>query len=51
MSATGFIFDMDGVLVDNNEFHYRSFETFCSNHQLEFSEERYHKEITGRTNE
>ena len=42
---------MDGVLVDNGDFHYKSFEAFAQEHNLPFNEEIYHKDITGRTNE
>ena len=42
---------MDGVLVDNNDFHYKAFEVFCQKYKLDFSHEIYHKNITGRTNE
>jgi beta-phosphoglucomutase len=42
---------MDGVLVDNNEFHYRSFEMFCHKYQLPMNPEIYNNHITGRTNE
>ena len=33
-----FIFDMDGVIVDNAEYHYRAWEAFCS--QKGFAYER-----------
>ncbi len=42
---------MDGVLVDNGDFHYKSFEAFAKEHQLPFNAEIYHRDITGRTNE
>jgi beta-phosphoglucomutase-like phosphatase (HAD superfamily) len=45
------IFDMDGVLVDNNEFHYKAFKAFCDSHQLEMNKQIYNTHITGRTNE
>ncbi len=45
------IFDMDGVLVDNNEFHYRAFKEFCDTYKLEMNEHIYNTHITGRTNE
>jgi beta-phosphoglucomutase len=45
------IFDMDGVLVDNNEFHYRAFKAFCDKYKVEMNEEIYNTKITGRTNE
>ncbi len=51
MKFSAIIFDMDGVLVDNNDFHYSSFESFCKKYKLDFSPEIYHTHITGRTNE
>ena len=51
MKFSSIIFDMDGVLVDNNDFHYKAFEVFCKKYKLDFSPEIYHKNITGRTNE
>lgn len=42
---------MDGVLVDNNEFHYRAFKAFCDKYNVEMNEEIYNTKITGRTNE
>ncbi len=42
---------MDGVLVDNDEFHYRSFEIFCEKYNIKFTPELYNTKITGRTNE
>ncbi len=45
------IFDMDGVLVDNDEFHYRSFEIFCEKYHIKLTPELYTTKITGRTNE
>lgn len=51
MKFSAIIFDMDGVLVDNNDFHYRSFEVFCEKYKLELNPEIYNTHITGRTNE
>ncbi len=51
MKFSAIIFDMDGVLVDNNDYHYKAFEVFCQKYKLDFTPEIYHKNITGRTNE
>ncbi|HVD96672.1 MAG TPA: HAD family phosphatase [Cytophagaceae bacterium] len=51
MKFSAIIFDMDGVLVDNNDFHYRSFEVFCKKYKLTLTPEIYNTFITGRTNE
>jgi len=51
MKITSLIFDMDGVLVNNNDYHYRSFELFCKKYNLVLTPEIYNTKITGRTNE
>ncbi len=51
MKFSAFIFDMDGVLVDNHEFHYRSFEQFCKKYNRPLNSELYSAHINGRTNE
>ena len=51
MKFSALIFDMDGVLVDNDEFHYRSFEMFCEKYGIKLTPELYTTKITGRTNE
>lgn len=43
------IFDMDGVLVDNYQFHQKAWETFCQKYQLEFTA-AFRSEIFGGTN-
>jgi len=44
------IFDMDGVLVDNNPFHKKAWKVFCQKYGFELSEEQYRNQIYGRTN-
>lgn len=44
------IFDMDGVLVDNAEFHYLAWKQFCKQYKIFFSEEKFKTHIFGRTN-
>ena len=51
MKFSALIFDMDGVLVNNDEFHYRSFEMFCEKYGITITPEIYTTKITGRTNE
>ena len=51
MNFSGIIFDMDGVLVDNNEFHYKAFEVFCAKYKIKLIPENYNAYMTGRTNE
>ena len=35
------LFDMDGVLVDNHEFHFKAWTLFCERHQLPVSREKF----------
>lgn len=44
------VFDMDGVIVDNRDFHFRAWRTFASRHGLEFDEESFKNKLFGRTN-
>lgn len=50
-NITALLFDMDGVLVDNDAFHFKSFGVFCEKYRIKFSSELYTSTITGRTNE
>ncbi len=36
----GFIFDLDGVLTDTSEFHYRAWQRFCDEEGIPFDRER-----------
>ncbi|MCG6189666.1 HAD family hydrolase [Maribellus maritimus] len=45
------VFDMDGVIVDNGEFHYLAWKKFCYKHQVPFSKENFRKTFFGRVNE
>ena len=45
------IFDMDGVLVDNGDYHYQAWKQFCSNYTIAFSEAKFKHVFFGRTNE
>ena len=44
------IFDMDGVMVNNGEYHYKAWKKFCANHSIKFSREKFTKVFFGRTN-
>lgn len=46
----GFIFDMDGVIVDSNPFHKIALKQFCKEHGYELTEQQLHEKIYGRTN-
>ena len=44
------IFDMDGTMVDNNEFHMRAFQEFCRRHGKILSDEEFMDKFVGRQN-
>ena len=46
----GFIFDMDGVIVDSNPFHRIALKQFCKQHGHDLTEEQLHQKIYGRMN-
>ncbi|MFW5774270.1 MAG: HAD family hydrolase [Tangfeifania sp.] len=45
------IFDMDGVIVDNGEFHFLAWEKFCDKHNIYISKDEFKSKFFGRTNE
>lgn len=44
----GIIFDMDGVITDNNQYHEQAWTEFCSNYGISLTEEEIHQYIFGR---
>ena len=44
------IWDMDGVLVDTGEYHYRAWRDILSQYQIDFSRETFAEEF-GTNNE
>ncbi|MEJ1236534.1 HAD family phosphatase [Chryseolinea sp. T2] len=48
--AYGFIFDMDGVLIDSNPTHTIALRQFCREHGFELTEQQLREKIYGRTN-
>jgi beta-phosphoglucomutase len=50
MRAHGFIFDMDGVIVDSNPYHRISLKQFCEKYGHYLSDEDLLTKIYGRTN-
>ncbi len=44
------IFDMDGTMVNNNEFHMRAFQEFCRRHGKRLSDEEFMSKFVGRHN-
>ncbi|MCF8350859.1 MAG: HAD family phosphatase, partial [Bacteroidales bacterium] len=43
------IFDMDGTLLDNSEYHKQAWLKFLRKHNINMSEAEYHKKLFGRT--
>lgn len=46
----GFIFDMDGVIVDNYLYHIDAWGEFCKRHGLNFKAEEFTREYFGKNN-
>lgn len=44
----GVIFDMDGVVMDNNVYHAHAWKTFCEKHGIFLSDQELHHHIFGR---
>ena len=44
------VFDMDGVIVDNRDFHFRAWEKFAREHGLPFDPEYFKNNLFGRVN-
>ena len=44
------LFDMDGVIVDNNVYHRKAWQQFLHRHGFELSDEEYNRRISGRGN-
>lgn len=46
----GFIFDMDGVIVDNHIFHFQAWMEFAKKYNFNLDETKYRNEFNGKTN-
>jgi beta-phosphoglucomutase family hydrolase len=44
------IFDMDGVIVDNHNYHFQAWMQFADKYGYELNEEIYREEFNGKTN-
>ena len=44
------IFDLDGTLIDNNEYHLKTWKQFLLEEGIDISDENYNAHINGRTN-
>jgi beta-phosphoglucomutase family hydrolase len=45
----GILFDMDGVIIDNNTYHIEAWKVFCAKYGMEMTEDNYRKNVNGRT--
>jgi beta-phosphoglucomutase family hydrolase len=50
MTATAILWDLDGVLVNSMEFHYRAYNEVLSQRGVKLSREKYLKEMIGIRN-
>ena len=46
----GFIFDMDGVVVDNHRYHFQTWMEFASKYKFELNASIYREKFNGKTN-
>ena len=44
----GVIFDMDGVIMDNNKYHEKAWKLFCDHYKIVLSDEEFHSYVYGR---
>lgn len=49
-SLKGFIFDMDGVVVDNHQYHFKAWMDFASKYKFPLNEQIYREKFNGKTN-
>lgn len=49
MTEIGLIFDMDGVIVDNHYYHFKSWQLFFERYGKSIDEDDYKRNINGRT--
>lgn len=49
MKEIGLIFDMDGVIVNNHQFHYMAWKKLGEKHGIEISPDYYRTSMNGRT--
>jgi beta-phosphoglucomutase family hydrolase len=50
MAIKAVIFDMDGVVVDNHEFHFKAWMDFADKYGFELNEDIYREKFNGKTN-
>lgn len=50
MAIKAVIFDMDGVIVNNYDYHFKAWMDFADRHNYELNEEIYKEQFNGKTN-
>lgn len=50
MAIKAVIFDMDGVIINNHEYHFKAWMEFADRHGYDLTEEIYREEFNGKTN-
>lgn len=50
MTIKAVIFDMDGVIVNNHEYHFKAWMDFADRYGFELNEEIYKEQFNGKTN-
>ncbi len=50
MKIKAVIFDMDGVIVNNHQYHFKAWMEFASRYNFELDEEIYRDQFNGKTN-
>lgn len=48
LQKLGVIFDMDGVIMDNNTYHETAWKEFCDNYGIHLTNEELHEFVFGR---
>lgn len=46
----GFIFDMDGVVIDNHEYHFKAWMEFAQKYKFPLDDQIYRDKFNGKTN-
>lgn len=49
MAEFGILFDMDGVLVNNNQYHYQAWKAICEKYNKPIDKDIYRDKMNGRT--
>jgi beta-phosphoglucomutase len=49
LNHIGLLFDMDGVIIDNHEFHFLAWQKLANKYHIKISEEFYREKMNGRT--